>query len=181
MGYELHSFWTWRVCPKSLGGRDKADFSPLEPLLISHALRAVATAGNGVSPALSKHTKHLATGKKLDHLYKPRTQMTIVFTGKGLVWGVWPSNIEVIGALGMSYFVGSFFPQVMVQWHNCLGNSLDQKRTCSHTTLDTSEPKDLMLTQNEYVYVYLFIYLFIHLFIYFSFLFIHSCIYLFIN
>ena len=31
----------------------------------------------------------------------PRTQMTLVLIGKGLVLGGWPSKIEVIGALGI--------------------------------------------------------------------------------
>ena len=39
---------------------------------------------------------------KNNNVYNPRTQMTLVFIGKGLVLGGWPSKIEVIEVLGLN-------------------------------------------------------------------------------
>ena len=38
-------------------------------------------------------------------IHLPRTQVTLVLVEKGLVWGYWPSQIEVIWVLGTSYII----------------------------------------------------------------------------
>ena len=39
------------------------------------------------------------------YMYIPRTQMTLVLNGKGLVLGGWPSKIGVIGVLGIYIYI----------------------------------------------------------------------------
>ena len=47
------------------------------------------------------HNKRRSWGGGGEHICIPRTQMTLVLIGRGLVLGGWPSQIEVIGVLGI--------------------------------------------------------------------------------